>query len=279
MQATSCAVSRRKCAGVGVRVEVTEKFRAMARPGSGVSHTARQVPPIQLGTSGGWSKDIANGYCCGGTLGALVNIGGQPHILSNYHVLEADKVAGGNNTVAMTGDSVMQPALIDVSCQAANGQGVATLVVKNALPNSNVDAAVAKVTPGMVVTDGSILQIGPISSTTVTAALNQPVKKSGRTTGFTRSAVSGLNATINVTYENECAGGTAFTKTFRGQIVINNKGSRFLDSGDSGSLMVEDVANKPRAVGLLFAGSSSSAIANPIGEVLAFLGATMIGTP
>ncbi len=43
--------------------------------------------------------------------------------------------------------------------------------------------------------------------------------------------------------------------------------------------MVEDVATKPRAVGLLFAGSSSSAIVNPIGEVLTFLGATMVGTP
>src|SRR5205814_1435868 len=56
-----------------------------------------------------------------------------------------------------------------------------------------------------------------------------------------------------------------------------NSGSRFLDSGDSGSLMVEDVATKPHAVGLLFAGSSTTAIANPIGQVLAFLGATMVG--
>jgi hypothetical protein len=43
--------------------------------------------------------------------------------------------------------------------------------------------------------------------------------------------------------------------------------------------MVEDVANNPRAVGLLFAGSSSTAIANPIGQVLSFLNATMVGIP
>ena len=267
--------------GVGVRVEVTEKFRAMAKPGSGsgVDHKAKQTAPIKLGTSGGWAKDLANGYCCGGTLGSLVSIGGQQHILSNYHVLEADIESGGNGTVATTGDSVIQPALIDLNCTAANGQGVATLVVKKALPGSNVDAAVAKVVPGMVASDGAILGIGPISSQTVGAALSQPVKKSGRTTGFTRSSVSGLNATVNITYENECAGGTAFTKTFTGQIVINNRGSRFLAGGDSGSLMVEDVATKPRAVGLLFAGSSSTAIANPINEVLSFLGATMVGAP
>jgi len=126
-------------------------------------------------------------------------------------------------------------------------------------------------------TDGAILEVGTISATTVAAFINQAVKKSGRTTGLTRSKVTGLNATISVAYDNECAGGAAFTKTFTGQIVIANKGSRFLNSGDSGSLMVEDVATNPRAVGLLFAGSSTSAIANPIGQVLSFLGATMVG--
>jgi hypothetical protein len=41
--------------------------------------------------------------------------------------------------------------------------------------------------------------------------------------------------------------------------------------------MVEDVATNPRAVGLLYAGSSSTAVANPIGQVLSYLGATMVG--
>lgn len=265
--------------GVQVQIEITDKFRSMARPGGGggTSHTAKQTPPIQLGTSGGWGKDLANGYCCGGTLGALVSIGGQQHILSNYHVFEADIVSGGNNTVATTGDAVIQPGLIDVNCTVANAQTVATLVKKSALPGSNVDCSIAKVVAGQVRTDGAILEIGPISASTVNAALNQAVKKSGRTTGLTRSSISGLNATVSIAYDNECAGGAAFTKTFTGQIVIANKGSRFLDSGDSGSLMVEDVATNPRAVGLLFAGSSSTAIANPIGQVLSFLGATMVG--
>jgi hypothetical protein len=87
--------------GVAVNVQLTDKFRAMAKPGGGGSnHTAKQTPPIQLGTSGGWGQDLANGYCCGGTLGSLVLIGGVQHILSNYHVFEADIVAGGNGTTA-----------------------------------------------------------------------------------------------------------------------------------------------------------------------------------
>src|SRR5262245_33225684 len=62
--------------GVRVKGLLTEKFRAFAGPpGGGVSHTAKQTPPIQLGTSGGWRFDLANGYCCGGTLGCLVKIG------------------------------------------------------------------------------------------------------------------------------------------------------------------------------------------------------------
>jgi len=152
-----------------------------------------------------------------------------------------------------------------------------TCVKNSSLPTSNVDCSIGKVVSGMVRTDGAILEIGTISNTTVGAFINQAVKKSGRTTGLTHSSVSGLNATVSVTYDNECAGGTAFTKTFTGQIVIANRGSSFLNSGDSGSLMVEDVATNPHAVGLLFAGSSTDAIANPIGQVLNFLGATMVG--
>jgi hypothetical protein len=267
--------------GTAVQIQLTDKFRAMRgnpHGGGGVSHTAKQTPPIQLGTSGGWGKDLANGYCCGGTLGSLVSIGGVQHILSNYHVFESDIVPGGNNTVATTGDPIIQPGLIDVNCSASGAQTVGTLVVKHSLPGSNVDCSIAKVVSGMVRSDGAILEIGTISATTNgNANIGLAVKKSGRTTGLTRSSVSGLNATVSVAYDNECAGGAAFTKTFTGQIVIANSGSKFLNSGDSGSLMVEDVTTNPHAVGLLFAGSSTSAIANPINQVLSFLGGSMVG--
>jgi hypothetical protein len=202
---------------------------------------------------------------------------GTRYVLSNYHVLEADIVNGGNSRVAVAGDPVIQPGLIDVACNANTAQNVANLSGIKSLPGSNVDAAIASIISGMVRTDGAILDVGTISATTIGASVNQLVKKSGRTTGLTRSRVTGLNATVSVTYENECAGGTAFTKTFTGQILVRNNGSRFLAGGDSGSLMVQDVTTNPRAVGLLFAGSSSIAVANPIGQVLSFLGATMVG--
>jgi hypothetical protein len=262
--------------GVQVITEVTGEFRAMAT--TAVSHTAKQTPPISLGTSGGWRYDLANGYCCSGTLGALIQKGGVQYILSNYHVFWGDNTLGGNARVATAGDPVIQPGMVDISCNAANAQNVATLSGSGSLPSANVDAGYAQVITGMVRTDGAILEIGTIGATTVSATIGQAVKKSGRTTGLTRSTISGLNATISVQYDTECGGGVAFTKTFTGQIVVKNKGSRFLNSGDSGSLMVQDVTTNPKAVGLLFAGSSTSAIANPIGSVLSWAGnATMVG--
>jgi hypothetical protein len=260
---------------VNTVVVLTDRIVAMKT--TSVSHTAKQTPPIQLGTSGGWRYDLANGYCCGGTLGSLIQVGGQKRILSNYHVFEADIVSGGNSLVATTGDYVIQPGLIDVSCVATSAQNVATLVVTKSLPNNNVDCSSATIISGMVREDGAILEIGVLSSSTVAAYVGQPVKKSGRTTGLTRAKVTGLNGTVSIAYENECAGGAAFTKTFTGQVLVTQKASKFLAGGDSGSLMVEDITTNPRAVGLLFAGSSSLAIANPIGPVLSFLGATMVG--
>ena len=242
-------------------------------------NTAKQTPPISMGTSGGWRYDLANGYCCGGTLGSLVTSGTTQYILSNYHVFEADIVAGGNSRVATTGDFVIQPGLIDVACNAANAQNVGTLVVRHSLPGSNVDCSIAQVISGMVRTDGAILGIGTISKTPIAATVGMAVKKAGRTTGLTTSTISGLNATISIAYENECAGGAAFTKTFTGQIVVKNKASKFLAGGDSGSLMVQNITTNPKPIGLLFAGSTSTAIANPIGQVLSFLGTgwTMVG--
>jgi hypothetical protein len=270
--------------GVRVTTRFTDKIVAMKGPpggggggGNKVSHTAKQTPPIELGTSGGWADDLANGYCCGGTLGSLIQVGGQKRILSNYHVFEADIVSGGNGIVAQNGDDIIQPGLIDVSCNKNNSNVVASLVLSHSLPGSNVDCSTATIVAGMVDPSGSILEVGTLSSSTVAASVGQKVKKSGRTTGLSRSSIDALNASVSVSYENECAGGTAFTKTYTGQIIVKNRGSKFLAGGDSGSLMVEDVSNNPRAVGLLFAGSSQLAVANPIDEVLSFLGATMVG--
>jgi hypothetical protein len=249
-----------------------EFVRPMKKPVQNGGHTTAQTPPIQLGTTGGWEYDLANGYCCAGTFGSLVTDGTNRYILSNTHVLAMDIVPGGNGLVATIGDPCIHPGLIDVGCYASNATPVATLATLASLPSSNVDAALARIMTGMVRTDGAILEIGTLGAGTAAAYIDMPVKKSGRTTGLTFSHITALNGTVSVQYENECAGDVAFTHTFYGQLMVYNKRSSFLASGDSGSLMVEDVASGPRAVGLLYAGGNFTAVANPIDEVLDHFG-------
>jgi hypothetical protein len=250
--------------------------QATAKPSRGADHKARQARPIQLGVSGGNAGDTANGFCCSGTLGALVTNGAKQFILSNTHVFAGDAVVGGNGKVAAVGDDIDQAGLVDVGCQVIPADTVADLTDWATFGAFNVDAAIAEVRAGQVRTDGAILEVGTIANTTAPAFVGQAVKKSGRTTGLTRSSISGLNATVSVSYTDECAG-NSFTVTYTGQILIGNRGSRFLNSGDSGSLMVEDTASNPRAVGLLYAGSKSIAVANPIDDVLNHFNVTMVG--
>lgn len=263
--------------GVPVVPWVTGEIKALKT--TTTPHTARMPRPIELGVSGGNANDLANNYCCSGTLGALVTKNGIQYILSNSHVFAGDTDNNTNDPdVATLGDPINQPGLIDVSCQKLTADFVANLssLSTNINPLANVDCAIAQVIPGMVRTDGSIYEIGVISSTILEPYLNLAVKKSGRTTGLTRSYINAINMTVTVGYETEC-NGDAYSKTFTGQIGIYQKRSSFLNSGDSGSLMVEDVATNPRPVGLLFAGSTSSAIANPISAVCSWLGVTMVG--
>jgi hypothetical protein len=264
--------------GVPVSILMTDPIVALSESAAGLPHTARQTRPIQLGTSGGNALDLANGYCCSGTLGSLVEKEGTQYILSNSHVFAHDIVSSaGDPDVAQIGDPIDQPGVIDVSCQNIANDHVAHVSSLSTLPTpANVDCAIAEVVAGAVRTDGAILGIGTLSSQILAPSVNLAVKKSGRTTGLTRSAITGLNAMVNVGYDNEC-NGTGFTKSFTGQILIANRRSRFLNSGDSGSLMVESVRMNPRAVGLLYAGSSTIAVANPISDVLTHLGATMVG--
>ncbi len=240
---------------------------------NGPEHRVDQAFPIKLGTSGGNINDISKGFCYGGTLGSLVTNGTNQYILSNNHVL-------ARTNAAASGEDIIQPGLIDQSpgCFKDTKDVVADLTAfvqilfksKGLTPNNAVDAAIAQARIGAVDSSGAILDIGTLSSDTLDPALGMAVKKSGRTTGLTHGSVSAIDATVSVSY------GSGKTAQFNHQIIVT-PGS-FIAGGDSGSLMVEDVDTNPSAVGLLFAGSSSIAIANPIDAVLSKFGVTMVGT-
>lgn len=241
-----------------------------------IEHQQRQQRPIELGTSGSNLNDISFLYCCGGTLGGLVEDGEKQYILSNNHVLAL------TNT-GQTGDKIVQPGLIDNFCIQDAGDTVAYLsdFVKirfkkgRSIPINKVDAAIAEVVPAAVDANGSILGIGGLSIDIVEAFAGQSVKKSGRTTGLTYGVVMDVDVTVDVSYSKSCGGPSNQLARFSGQILIGPGG--FSGGGDSGSLIVEDVNDQPSAVGLLFAGSELVTVANPIGLVLESFGVSMPG--
>lgn len=242
------------------------------------NHKKRQARPIQLGVSGGTTIQLSSVGCCSGTLGSLVkDASGTFYILSNSHVFAGDYTPGNNGKISTIGDPINQPGFIDIKCQNISNDYVAKLSgwsEQVAGGVSEMDAAIAEVMPGMVDETGKILEIGTISRLPIEAAVGQKVKKSGRTSGLTHGRIHALHVSVNVQYTDEC-GGAPFTTTYHDQILIT-PGS-FLQGGDSGSLLVEDVDTNPRPVGLLFAGSSSVAIATAIQPVLDHFSVEMVG--
>jgi hypothetical protein len=233
----------------------------------------RNPRPIPLGISGGNIHDMDGFYCCGGTLGSLVeDAAGNQYILSNNHVI-------GRSGRATVGDAIVQPGLLDVGCQTIPGDAVADLTtwvdLKYKGGTNLVDGAIAAVRPGMVDPSGAVHSIGTLSADTLPASIGLAVQKSGRTTGHTFGTVSSLDATVSVSYPTRCGGNRGKTATFVNTFFVT-PGS-FSAGGDSGSLIVESGGGSPRAVGLLFAGSSSYTIANPIDHVLDAFNVSMVG--
>lgn len=217
----------------------------------------------RFGVSGGNVNDASRSFCCSGTLGALISDGTSQYILSNNHVL-------ARSDQAVVGEDVSQPGLIDNGCRI--GAVVADFAGAAPLGPSNVDAAVALLRPGQMDSSGAIEDIGVPGNTIAVPTVGLSVAKSGRTTGFTTGTISSINTSVNVQYQRGCGGGKKFTVSFTGQIVIGP--GAFSAGGDSGSLIVTNNSSH-NPVGLLFAGSSTTTIANPIGLVLTRLGTAL----
>jgi hypothetical protein len=209
-----------------------------------------------FGVSGGNVRDISKRFCCSGTLGSLVqDNNGVQYILSNNHVM-------GLSGAAVAGDDISQPGLIDNSCRVATI--VADFTTAPAL-SSNVDAAIAQLRNGTMDSSGFIEDIGTISSIVKTPSVGLGVAKSGRTTGFTTGSVTSISTSVSVRYPKSCGSRNGPVFTFTNQVVVGQPG--FSAGGDSGSLIVtNNSCNQP--VALLFAGSSTSTIGNPVGDVL-----------
>jgi hypothetical protein len=243
---------------------------------------AAQTGAVELGTSGSnIHASVVSGNsitCCGGTLGSLVVRNGTNYILSNNHVL-------ANSDGGTIGDAIIQPGLIDnpainPTCQSAGTTTVANLsqfFTMEGNPPSPVDAAIAQIVSGKVDTSGNILLLGatadangvpvagsPHAGSGVIPTVGTPVAKSGRSSGLTCSTIETTPATFSVDYSKTCGGSTDFTVMYSNQIGVS--GGDFSQEGDSGSLIVTQNTADP--VALLFAGSDTDTVGNPIGDVL-----------
>jgi hypothetical protein len=221
-------------------------------------------------------------------LGCLVRRAGEIYILSNNHVL-----ASSNN--ARLGDAILQPGAVD---GGTVGDQLATLAdfvplafngttpppaappsgcsplgpilgrmgvvppagVLNVAGDNKVDCAIARpMNPSLLSPD--ILNIGvPVGPGT--AGLGTPVQKFGRTTGYTRGSILQIDLTASINYGGRNA-------VFTGQLMAG----AMSQGGDSGSAVLDMDSH---VVGLLFAGSASTTIINPIQMVLTALNAQIV---
>ncbi len=256
--------------GIPVLPEVTGEFWALgdgprARESDNAVDPKQRFPrPVPIGVSGGQPDVTA------GTIGARVSDGAKTYALSNNHVF-------ANRNDANKGDDILQPGRVDGGTDPTNSIG--TLHDYEPLrfcsvltcPDNRIDAAIALTSAENLGTSTPANGYGEPRSKTTAAALSQRVQKYGRTTGLTTGTVTGVNATINVNYNNG-------TVRFVDQILISD--GNFSQGGDSGSLVVSNASggDDRKPVGLLFAGSNTHTIANPIDLVLERFGVSVDGS-
>jgi hypothetical protein len=253
--------------GVPTDVVETGKIFALQDP-------TQKMRPARPGISIGHYQITA------GTLGCLVERNGQVFILSNNHVL-------ANSNAGHLGDAILQPGPYDGGTSADQigtleqfipvgfeggvtptpGCSLLSSLFKssptvNEPGNNTVDCAIARPTsPDLVNPD--ILNIG-IPVGLGTATLGTPLQKSGRTSGYTTDKITQIDVTTSVDYGGKIA-------VFKNQLMAGamSKG------GDSGSAVLD--MNK-QVVGLLFAGSDTTTIMNPIQFVLDALQVQLVTT-
>lgn len=199
-------------------------------------------------------------YLMAGTAGCLVKDQSNFYILSNNHVLAGENTLGLNTPIIQPGslDGGRYPN--DTIAALSKFIPIQFETLNNS-PSNTVDAAIARVlnisqVSSSIALIGKVNGISPIS-------LNLAVKKSGRTTSLTTGKITNTNATIRIQYSNRK------TALFKNQILTTAMSS----AGDSGSLLVNSYNY---AVGLLFAGSSSVTVYNPINSVLSALGVSLV---
>lgn len=233
--------------------------------------------PVPGGVSGG-HKDAT------GTLGGPTNRGADTYILSNNHVLAL-------SNEAEIGDPIIQPgghdggeyprdhvadlaAFVPINMEGVTSDcpfGDAFKAVCNTLfkvtgshtrfrairiqeGNNLVDAAIAKPLDFEVLSS-EIFKIGEVKGV-VNAEIGMKIQASGRTSGLRFGTIDQIDAIVKVDY------GGGLTAVFEDQLISNTLSSK---GGDSGTYIM---SMHDCLLGLLFAGSETTMVANRIQNVI-----------
>jgi hypothetical protein len=223
-----------------------------------------RMRPAHPGSSIGF-REPEDAFIMAGTFGLLVEDSKGAYLLSNSHVIayENGVAADGTRRRALAaGAPIFQPGLLDQGRVPADRLAELTrwIDLRADRDNNVADAAIARVIAKSQVAR-AILFIGAPGAAAA-AQKDMIVHKFGRTTSYTAGRVTSIYFDVTVPYE---VGDVMFVD----QMAIRGlDGTRFSDSGDSGSAILERSSNK--VVGLLFAGATNGALtfANHIGDVL-----------
>ncbi|MFY9553589.1 MAG: hypothetical protein WAV20_02200 [Blastocatellia bacterium] len=219
--------------------------------------------PLVGGISLGLSREVAGYMAPTGTMGLMVKDGytDAPLMLSNYHVMCA------NDGKAKIGDLLCQPSREDQwldycsDCAQLLRWVLEGDVKDSGISYGGVDSAVASLTH-RTASVGKIVEIGQITGTAA-ATLKMQVLKRGRTTKLTEGVVDDIDLTWSDDF------GPPYGRVeLKKQIMITPTTGKFMEDGDSGSVLVAKVGKQ--VVGLLWAGDDTSgrALANPIAAVI-----------
>jgi hypothetical protein len=251
--------------GYTVQTEVTGKIQAFAtevlQPLTGVSAERQgEVSPLVGGIS--LSAYIRRGmgiYPYAGTLGMVTY---DNKILSNAHVIAIDEQTG---EFLNTGTPIIQPGSYDGGTLDDQVGALEAYIPLDFAQNAKnyADAAIGSIDAGVEGSAGEEFYEGGnyrIEGWTEVSK-GDIVRKSGCVTGVTVGQVTRTNASVVVWYGDNRA-------YFVDQIVVTQDNWSFAAPGDSGSAVDKD----GKFVGLLFAGSESSAVINKAEYIIDGLG-------
>lgn len=203
-----------------------------------------------------------------GTFGCVVYRDGFPCILSNNHVIaNSNKAQINDQTIQpgtyydgqLTQDMIARLAdFVFINFETQEGCIGSPIKFFSKKQEENlVDAAISKAINEEILSC-EILDIGEPEGLNLDAGLELPLQKSGATTEKTTDKIIGLNASLRVSY------GNGLIAPYRGQIIAG----AMCAGGDSGSIVLD--MNR-KIVGLLFAGSETTTVINPIEHVFDLL--------